>query len=40
MTINFQMEVPMAKAVPLEEVIAERLLPFSVTEPESWLPQI
>ena len=40
MAINFQMEVPMAKAIPLEELVAERLLPFSVTEAESWRPQI
>lgn len=35
MAIKFQMEVPMAKAIPLEEVVADRLLPFSVTEAES-----
>jgi len=34
------MEVPMAKAIPLEELVAEGLLPFSVTEEESWWPQI
>ena len=40
MAINFQMEVPMAKAIPLEELVTEILLTFSVTEAVSWWPQI
>ena len=40
MANSFQMEVPMAKAFPPEELVADRLLPFSVTVAESWWPQI
>jgi len=38
MEISFQIEVPMARAIPPEELVADRLLPFSVTEAESWWP--
>ena len=40
MATNFQTDVPMAKAIPREEMVTERLLTFSVTEAESWQPQI
>ena len=40
MATNFQTDVPMAKAIPREELVTESLPPFSVTEAESWQPNI